>query len=170
LGHQIYGLARGKPVRNIVAEKPGDERPEEILLVGAHYESVLGSPGAQRQRLGGGGPAGARAHPRRSPLARRLRFVAFVNEEPPFSQTAEMGSVVHANAAGARGERLSAMLSLETIGYYSDAPGSQPVQRMESRGACVALRLALIARRIRPLSGKIGKYCGNRGSCLPPRG
>lgn len=104
------------------------------------------------------------------PLARRLRFVAFVNEEPPFSQTAEMGSVVHANAAGARGERLSAMLSLETIGYYSDAPGSQPVQRMESRGACVALRLALIARRIRPLSGKIGKYCGNRGSCLPPRG
>ncbi|MEA3275961.1 MAG: M28 family peptidase, partial [Pseudomonadota bacterium] len=58
-------------------------------------------------------------------LARTVRFVAFVNEEPPFSYTPEMGSLVHARAARDRGDRIQAMLSLETIGHYSDRPGSQ---------------------------------------------
>jgi Zn-dependent M28 family amino/carboxypeptidase len=51
--------------------------------------------------------------------------VAFVNEEPPFFRTAHMGSVVYANAAKDRGDRVTAMLALETMGYYSDARGSQ---------------------------------------------
>jgi Zn-dependent M28 family amino/carboxypeptidase len=117
--------SRGKPVRNIVAEKRGGGRAEEILLVGAHYDSVLGSPGANDN---GSGVAALLELARLLadlPLTRGVRFVAFVNEEPPFSYTAEMGSVVHAKAARARGERIRAMLSLETIGYYSDAPGSQ---------------------------------------------
>jgi Zn-dependent M28 family amino/carboxypeptidase len=117
--------SRGKPVRNIVVEKPGGGRPEDILLVGAHYDSVLGSPGANDN---GSGVAALLELARLLAdhrLARSVRFVAFVNEEAPFAYTAEMGSVVHANAARARGERISAMLSLETIGYYSDAPGSQ---------------------------------------------
>jgi Zn-dependent M28 family amino/carboxypeptidase len=48
-----------------------------------------------------------------------------VNEEPPFFQTAHMGSAVYANAAKARGDRIVAMLSLETMGYYSNEKGSQ---------------------------------------------
>jgi hypothetical protein len=51
--------------------------------------------------------------------------VAFVNEEPPFFPFGEMGSRVYARAARARGDDIRAMLSLETIGYYSDEPGSQ---------------------------------------------
>ena len=54
-----------------------------------------------------------------------LRFVAFVNEEPPNFQTAEMGSFVYAGRCKARGDRIVAMISLETIGYFSDAPRSQ---------------------------------------------
>ena len=58
-------------------------------------------------------------------MAHTLRFVAFVNEEPPFFQTEKMGSLVYAKACKARGKRLIGMLSLETIGYYSDEDKSQ---------------------------------------------
>jgi hypothetical protein len=51
--------------------------------------------------------------------------VAFVNEESPYAHTEEMGSWVYARRCRRRGENVTAMLSLETIGYYSDAPGSQ---------------------------------------------
>lgn len=57
--------------------------------------------------------------------AHSIRFVLFVNEEPPFFHTPEMGSLVYARAAAARGDRIRGMLALETMGYYSDAPGSQ---------------------------------------------
>ena len=76
----------------------------------------------------GSGPAAllelARAFAGARP-ARTLRFVAFVNEEPPHFQTDAMGSLVYARGCRERGERVVAMLSLETIGYYTDAPGSQ---------------------------------------------
>ena len=63
--------------------------------------------------------------------AQTLRFVAFVNEEPPYFQTEEMGSLVYASRCKARGDQISGMISLETIGYFSDAPHSQtyPVAR-----------------------------------------
>ncbi|MFY9974078.1 MAG: M28 family peptidase, partial [Chromatiaceae bacterium] len=117
--------SQGKPVHNIVAENRGHAAEGEIVVVGAHYDTVLGSPGANDN---GSGVAAllelARLLADR-PLPRTLRFVAFVNEEAPFSYTDEMGSLVHARGARARGEHIQAMLSLETIGSYSDAPGSQ---------------------------------------------
>ena len=59
------------------------------------------------------------------PAQHTLRFVAFVNEEPPYFLTGQMGSFVYAGRCKARGDRISAMISLETIGYFSDAPHSQ---------------------------------------------
>jgi Zn-dependent M28 family amino/carboxypeptidase len=59
------------------------------------------------------------------PQKRAVRFVAFVNEEPPFFQTSQMGSLVYAQAARAAGDRIVGMLSLETMGYYSEEQGSQ---------------------------------------------
>jgi Zn-dependent M28 family amino/carboxypeptidase len=56
---------------------------------------------------------------------RTVRFVAFVNEEPPLFRTGDMGSRQYARAARAQNEDIRAMLSLETIGHYNDAPGSQ---------------------------------------------
>jgi Zn-dependent M28 family amino/carboxypeptidase len=113
------------PVENIEAALPGAAAGDEIVVVGAHYDTVQESPGANDN---GSGVAAMLELARRfagSPRARTLRFVAFTNEEPPFFQTPQMGSVVYANAARARGERIVAMLSLETIGYYSDEKGSQ---------------------------------------------
>jgi hypothetical protein len=62
---------------------------------------------------------------RRASLSARCAFVAFANEEPPFFQTEQMGSLVYARGCAARHENVVAMLALETIGYYSDAPNSQ---------------------------------------------
>jgi hypothetical protein len=117
--------AAGAAVRNLAAEVRGARRPEEIFLVGAHYDSIAGAPGANDN---GSGVAAvlelAEAAPGWRP-ERTWRFVLFVNEEPPFFRTVEMGSHVHAAAAKARGDRIVAMYSIETIGFYSDAPGSQ---------------------------------------------
>ena len=114
---------RGQACHNIEAEIPG-ARPE-VLLIGAHYDSVVGSPGANDN---GTGVAATLALARRFADARpqhTLRFAAFVNEEPPYFLSDEMGSFVYAGRCKARGDKISAMISLETIGYFSDAPRSQ---------------------------------------------
>lgn len=108
---------------NIEAEITGST--EEIVVIGAHYDSVEGSPGANDN---GSGVAAMLALARRSAGGsgtRTLRFVAFANEEPGYFQTEQMGSWVYARACKERGERICAMISLETIGYFTDAPGSQ---------------------------------------------
>jgi peptidase M28-like protein len=114
---------RGQACHNIETEIPG-VRPE-ILLVGAHYDSVFGSPGANDN---GSGVAAMLALARRfagKKTERTLRFLAFVNEEPPYFLSGEMGSLIYAGRCKARGDKISAMISLETIGYFSDAPHSQ---------------------------------------------
>jgi hypothetical protein len=113
----------GRTCHNIEAEIRG-ARPE-IVVIGAHYDSVFGSPGANDN---GSGVAALLALARRfagKPTGQTLRFVAFANEEPPYFQTEQMGSLVYARQCKARGDQISAMISLETMGYFSDAPGSQ---------------------------------------------
>jgi hypothetical protein len=114
---------RGQACHNIEAEIPGAH--PEIILIGAHYDSVFGSPGANDN---GTGVAATLALAQRF-VGRRpehtLRFVAFVNEEPPYFLSDEMGSFIYAGRCKARGDKISAMISLETIGYFSDAPHSQ---------------------------------------------
>ncbi len=119
-----YPLAR-EHWANLEIVRPGRRAPNEIVIVGAHYDSVFGSPGANDN---GSGVAAllelARAFTARQ-TDRSVRFVAFVNEEPPFFRTGDMGSRHYARAARARNEDIRAMLALETVGYYDDTPGSQ---------------------------------------------
>ncbi len=115
---------RGKLCENIEAEIAG--RTQEIVVIGAHYDSVTGSPGANDNGSGMAAVLALARHFARQPQpARTLRFVAFVNEEPGHFQTEQMGSWVYAQDCKARGERVTAMISLETIGYFSNARGSQ---------------------------------------------
>src|SRR5438046_5231815 len=113
----------GRACHNIEAEIRG-ARPE-ILLIGAHYDAVFGSPGANDNGSGVAAMLALARHFAQKPAQRTLRFVAFVNEEPPYFQTSEMGSFVYASRCKARHDQISAMISLETIGYFSDAPRSQ---------------------------------------------
>jgi len=117
--------ADGQEVWNLVAELPGTRRRDEIVVLGAHYDSILGSPGANDNATGVAAVlALARAFADRR-VERTLRFVLFVNEEPPYFQTDQMGSVVYARSCEERGDDIVAMLALETMGYYSDRDGSQ---------------------------------------------
>jgi Zn-dependent M28 family amino/carboxypeptidase len=117
--------AEGRTVANIEAELAGTTRAGEIVAIGAHYDSAEGTPAANDN---GSGVAAmlaiARAMSGAKP-ARTVRFVAFVNEEPNFYHTDLMGSVVYAKRCRQRRENIAAMLSLETIGYYSDEADSQ---------------------------------------------
>lgn len=116
---------RGQRCANLFVELKGTSRPREIVLVGAHYDSVLGSPGANDNGTGVALVLEMARVLRLIALARTLRLVTFVNEEPPFFQTEQMGSRQHARGARARGEKIVAMISLETLGAYSDSPSSQ---------------------------------------------
>jgi hypothetical protein len=125
-GHRVSRQryeVRGRACDNVEAEIAG--RSREIVIVGAHYDSVAGTTGADDNASGVAALlALARAFSGKKP-DKTLRFVAFANEEPPYFQTASMGSVVYAKRSRARGEAVMAMISLETIGLYTDRPGSQ---------------------------------------------
>jgi Zn-dependent M28 family amino/carboxypeptidase len=121
---QAYEV-EGTRVRNLEAVLGGTSRAEEIVVIGAHYDTVRGSPGANDNASGVAGLLEIARLLAARPLARSVRFVAFVNEEAPFFYTWEMGSHRYARRAHERGDNITAMLSLETIGYYSDAEGSQ---------------------------------------------
>jgi len=115
----------GKTVTNIEVERTGSTLPDEIVIVGAHYDSVIGSPGADDNATGVAAVLELARLLANTTFTRTIRFVSFVNEEPPFFQTDDMGSVVYARRAHSRNENIVAMLAIETIGYYSDAKGSQ---------------------------------------------
>jgi hypothetical protein len=122
--HQEYET-RGCKSANIIIEIKGVLHPAEIVIVGAHYDSVLGSPGANDN---GSGVAALLEISRLltvKKLERTVRLVAFTNEEPPFFIHRDMGSRIHAAQCRARNENIVGMLSLETMGFYSEKPDSQ---------------------------------------------
>ncbi len=115
----------GQVCRNLEVTRKGTERPEEIILIGAHYDSISESPGANDN---GSGTAAllelARLWASKSGR-RTVRFVAFANEEPPHFMRDSWGARIYARMARARSDQIKAMLSLETLGYYSQLKGSQ---------------------------------------------
>lgn len=121
---QTYEVG-AQQVANLEAERRGGSRTEEIVIVGAHYDSIEGSPGADDNATGSAAVLALARQFARKKSSRTIRFVEFVNEEPPYFQTPAMGSWRYAQRCRTRRERIVAMLSLETIGYYADAPGTQ---------------------------------------------
>ncbi len=114
-------------VVNVEAALAGGAKAREIVVIGAHYDTAAGAPGADDNASGVAAMlaiARALAAEKHAP-ARTVRFVGFVNEEPPYFWNAEMGSLVYAKACKARGDDVVAMLSLETLGYYREGAGTQ---------------------------------------------
>ena len=118
-------LARGTPCSNLAVLRPGRTASSRILVVGAHYDTVPGSPGADDNASGVAALLEMGRALRDVETRCTVRLVAFVNEEAPFFFSGEMGSLVHARAARRRGDDIVLMISLEMLGYYLDEPGSQ---------------------------------------------
>jgi hypothetical protein len=114
---------------NIWCEIRGSTEPERIVIVGAHYDSYADSPGADDNGSGVAAVLSLADMLATAKPAKTLRFVLFADEEPPQFQGDEMGSLVFARECQARGETIDAMISVETIGWYSDEPGSQQYPR-----------------------------------------
>lgn len=115
----------GTRCANLVVERQGSARQNKILIVGAHYDSVLGSPGANDNASGVAALLEVSRMFRAVESSMTVRFVAFVNEEPPFFMTEQQGSAVYAKECRRRGDDIQLMVSLETIGCYTQAPNSQ---------------------------------------------
>nr|WP_228577456.1 M28 family peptidase [Halomonas sp.] len=110
---------------NIEVVLPGGRLADEVLVVGAHYDTVRGSPGADDNASGVAVLIELARQLREVELDRTLRLVAFVNEEAPFFGSHAMGSLRYARQAKAEEWNIVGMISLEMLGYYSDEPGSQ---------------------------------------------
>jgi hypothetical protein len=115
----------GQQVSNLEVTLTGSDSAGGDVVVGAHYDSIGGAPGANDNASGVAAVLELARQFQGSKLQRSVRFVLFVNEEPPFFQTNNMGSLVYAKQLRRDHVSVSAMISLETIGYYSDEKGSQ---------------------------------------------
>jgi len=111
--------------RNIIAEHYGTSLPEEVIIVGAHYDTVSMSSGADDNASGVAVMLEIARQLKTKQLARTIRFVAFANEEYPHFLTDNMGSLFHAKRSYEREDEIIAMLSLEMLGYFSNAVDSQ---------------------------------------------
>ncbi|MFW3615434.1 M28 family peptidase [Billgrantia antri] len=110
---------------NIEVVLPGGELADEVLVVGAHYDTTRGSPGADDNASGVAVLIELGNLLQDAGLDRSLHLVAFVNEEVPFFASKSMGSLQYARQAKAEERDIVGMISLEMLGYYTDAPGSQ---------------------------------------------
>ncbi len=130
LGYEVFLQpvpASAAPLYNVVTCASGREPMGDggrQLVVGAHYDTVSGSPGADDNASGVAGLMEL-ARLLAPSVPSSLRLVAFCPEEPPAFRTARMGSLVHARSLKKRRQRLLGMICLEMIGYFSDRPGSQ---------------------------------------------
>ena len=113
----------GNTYRNVICSL-GPESNERIV-VGAHYDSYHEYPAADDNASGVAGLIELARLLSRTKLPLQVDLVAYTLEEPPYFGTAHMGSVVHAQSLREKGISVKAMLSLEMIGYFSDAPDSQ---------------------------------------------
>ena len=112
-------------VSNIVVELPGTTVPNQIVLLGAHYDTESGSPGANDNASGVALLLAAARRLRDQRLGRTVRVVFFVNEESPFTFGIQMGSRVYAERCRERGDDIVAMIGVDSVGVYSSEPGSQ---------------------------------------------
>lgn len=113
-------------VQNLWVKLLGSQFPQQAVVIGAHYDSAGNSPGANDNATGVAAVLElARLLVNYQPK-RSIYLVAFVNEELLFIRDAqEIGSHHFATALRTQGLSVYGMLSLETIGYYSEAPNSQ---------------------------------------------
>jgi len=115
----------GADVSNIEVELPGRTLAEEIIVVGAHYDSAWGTPGADDNASGTAAVLELARLFKGVKFKRTVRLVAFVNEEPPHFRNESMGSLTYAKRCAERKENVVAMLALEMLGFYTEETGVQ---------------------------------------------
>jgi hypothetical protein len=117
--HQDY-QSKGIMYQNRSLEIRGQTKPDEIILIGAHYDTVAISPGADDNASGIAALLSLSQQFEQAKFAKTVRFVAFAQEELGL-----LGSQAYAERSKQLNENIVAMLSFDMLGYYTDRPGSQ---------------------------------------------
>lgn len=117
--YEVRGILAG----NVIAHVGSDSGPR--VVIGAHYDTCGAHPGADDNASGVAGLLELARRFAAHPPEGRVDLVAYTLEEPPSYATEHMGSFVHASSLKKDGVEVKAMISLEMIGTFSDAPGSQ---------------------------------------------
>jgi Zn-dependent M28 family amino/carboxypeptidase len=138
LGYEVHSQwydCDGGRVRNIIAEKKGLLSDLSSIVIGAHYDSVLSTPGADDNASGVAGVIELARLLKEYSNRHTIRFIAFPHEEPPYFFTHRMGSRQYASSAKQSGESILAMLTLEMIGYAGEGYKQlYPVPLMQTLG------------------------------------
>ena len=111
LCQNVIGLFRGQDQRRIV--------------IGAHYDAVPGTPGADDNASGVAGLLELARLLQGAKLRHTVELVAFCSEEPPCFASEHMGSSHHARFLAEQRTPVIAMIALEMIGTFRDEPDSQ---------------------------------------------
>ena len=124
VGRQTYATGSVE-VANLEVARTGSAGELGCIVVGAHYDTVPGTPGADDNASGAAALIEIARLLRQHAFRHDVRFVLYANEEPPYFQTDAMGSLVHARGLAREGVDVVAMISLESIGYCTTAAASQ---------------------------------------------
>ncbi len=111
-------------VANVIV---GDQNPRGYYILGAHFDTVAGSPGADDNASGVAVLLEAARLARDISPPRPWTFIGFTTEEPPTFFTPYMGSAVYARQAKKERHQILGMLCLESVGYYTQKPNSQSI-------------------------------------------
>jgi Zn-dependent M28 family amino/carboxypeptidase len=169
-------------VRNLIVEKKGSQPELSSIVVGAHYDTVVGTPGADDNASGIAGLLELARLLKDHPNMRTIKFVAFPHEEPPYFFTHLMGSRQYARKLKQEGANVLVMLALEMLAYAGEkydqlypAPLMRTLGRYPKYGDFIALvgnlrslRMMSVVRRAMRLRGTIGVESLSAPGFLPP--
>jgi len=110
--------------KNIIATNSKYKKPGPAVIVGAHYDTCS-NPGADDNASGVAGLIELAYLLKDEQTGATIKFIAFVNEEPPFFMSQDMGSSVYVRQAKKKREDILGAVILESIGYYRQEPNSQ---------------------------------------------
>ena len=113
---QVY-MYEGRPVANLIADLPGAPADRAPLLIGAHYDTVVGTPGADDNASGVAAMLELARWAIKNRPSAAVRFVAFTLEEPPNFGTRNQGSRVFVRRLLEEGETIEGAIILEMVGY-----------------------------------------------------
>lgn len=145
-GHEVAGAA----VQNLAVTVPGGSRGDEVVVVGAYYDSAPGSRGENANASGVAAVLELARMFRDAKNDRTLRLVAFAVCAPPFAGSEDMGSLRYARELQRSGEKVVGMISLDRVGVLTDAtPAGRGVAHVRLGASVGAERL------LRPLEQEL---------------
>ena len=123
IGYEVesqYYESHGTRVRNLLAERKGRDAGKPVIILGAHYDTVPETPGADDNASGIAGLLELARLLKGTSGHRTVRFVAFPHEEPPYFYSNLMGSRQYAGMLKESGENVLVMLCLEMLGFAGE--------------------------------------------------